>query len=230
MDRDEMQFLGTGLYSEREAARLTGVRVQRVRRWVRGYEFTTPGGERRTSPPVLERGLGEVGTPLMGFTALVDIRVVRAFRDAGVSWPALREAARVARERFGVEHPFSDRRFKTDGKNVFLSLKHGRRDPALIDILEDQFVFSKIVEPFLLNLDFSGNEPCRWFPLGKKRHVLLDPERSFGQPITREGSVSTSIIAAAVAVEKSASRVARWYGIPLSAVKDAVQYEAQLAA
>ncbi|MHB1045801.1 MAG: hypothetical protein ACYC4P_07275 [Thermoanaerobaculia bacterium] len=230
MDRDQMQFLGTGLYSEREAARLTGVRVQRLKRWVHGYEFTTPAGKRHASPPVLDRGVGELETPMLGFSALVDVRVVRAFRDAGVSWPVLREAARIARERLGVEHPFSDKRFKTDGKEVFLALKRGRRDQALLEIRKDQYVFPRIIEPFLLTLDFEGNEPCRWFPLGKKRHVLLDPDRSFGQPITREGSVATSIIAAAVAAEKSAARVARWYGIPLNAVKDAVEFEARLAA
>lgn len=230
MDRYDFTSLGAGLYTEREAAHLTGVRAQRIRRWVKGYEFTTPRGERHSSPPVLERGVGRPESRGLGFAALMDVRVVRAFRDAGVSWPVLREAARIARERFGVDHPFSDRRFKTDGQKVFLALKSGRKDQVLLDIVQDQFVFPRIIEPFLLTLDYEGNEPRRWFPLGRKGHVLLDPDRSFGQPITREGSVATYIIAAAVRAENSAERVARWYGIPLRAVRDAVEFEGQLAA
>jgi uncharacterized protein (DUF433 family) len=230
MDQSYLTYLGRGLYTEREAARLTGVRGPRIRRWVRGYEFKTPRGERHVSPPVLERSEDETEASSIEFAALMDIRVVRAFRDAGVSWSTLRAAAHIARERFGVAHPFSDRRFKTDGKTVFLELKTRHKEPALLDVIQDQYVFPRIIAPFLLTVEFEGNAARRWFPLGKRRHILVDPDRSFGQPITREGSVATYIIAAAVRAENSADRVARWYGIPLRAVKDAVEFEGQLAA
>src|SRR3954471_7066548 len=37
---------GRGVYTLREAARLTTLRSQRVARWVRGYSFATPRGEK----------------------------------------------------------------------------------------------------------------------------------------------------------------------------------------
>lgn len=230
MSHDYLAILGKGVYSESEAARLTGVRRQRVHRWLRGYSYTTPKGERHTSGPVIRDGETAGPTATLDFLDLMDVRVVDAFRNEGVSWTTLRRAASLARDRFGVSHPFSDRRFKTDGKNVFLELQSKHHQRALIDLLKDQYVFHRIVEPFLVTIEFDGDTPRRWFPLGKRRHVVVDPERSFGQPITREGSVATYLVAAAFRAEASAERVARWYDIPVGAVRDAVAFEEKLTA
>lgn len=230
MNQSYLASLGKGIYTDSEAARLTGVRRQRIHRWARGYEFQTTKGERHASRPVLDTDRGPGNSAALEFLDLMDVRVVNAFRNKGISWSTLRTAAALARERFGVSHPFSDRRFKTDGKNFFLALQTRHRQPALIDLLKDQFVFPRIVEPFLLTVEFDGDTPCRWFPLGKRRHVVIDPDRSFGQPITREGSVATYIVAAAVRAEGSMDRVARWYEIPVSAVRDAVAFEEKPAA
>ncbi len=233
MNADYLDGLGKGLYSESEAARLSGVRAGRIRRWMQGYEFVTPKGERHVSPPVWRKPEEGGQRTALNFLDLMDIRVVGAFRGAGVSWTTLRAAVSIARDRFGVSHPFSYKRFKTDGKNVFLEFSHQHphlHEKGLLDLIRDQWVFPKIMEPFLLKVDFAGDNPVRWWPLGKSRHVVIDPSRSFGQPITREGSVSTFVLAANVRAEGSIERVARWYDIPPSAVRDAVEFEEQPAA
>lgn len=46
--------LGTGIYPAAEAARLAQLEPQRLRRWVEGYTFRSPAGERRTSNPVFK--------------------------------------------------------------------------------------------------------------------------------------------------------------------------------
>src|SRR6266404_3828839 len=51
MTSNGFRFIGVGLYTVPEASRLSRVSTGRIRRWLRGYSFTTPSG-RHLSPPV----------------------------------------------------------------------------------------------------------------------------------------------------------------------------------
>lgn len=69
---------------------------------------------------------------------------------------------------------------------------------------------------------------ARWFPVASRR-VVIDPARSFGQPIVQEG-VPTLVLAKTFAAEGSYSRVARWYDVDVRSVRAAVDFEHRLAA
>lgn len=229
---DELtKLLGLGIYTVPETARLTKVSSGRIRRWVRGYAFRTPAGDLHVSPPVWRQpALGDESLTL-SFRDLLEVRFVNAFRDRGVSWKVLRRSAEKASKLFGTEHPFSTNRFKTDGIAIFLELVKENREKALLDLAQDQFAFKGILDEFLSGIEFSSkDDPLRWWPLGRKRHVVLDPQRSFGEPIVAVGAVPTRILAAGFRAEDSYDRVARWYGVSLPSVKAAVEYESTLAA
>src|SRR5713226_5719027 len=103
---DAYRWIGPGVYTIAEAARLTRVSQGRVRRWMKGYTFVWHG-EARTSPPVF---LGqyeptERGTVALSFQDLVEVRFVDAFLDAGVSWKNLRIAHERAAALLHVTHP-----------------------------------------------------------------------------------------------------------------------------
>ena len=222
----------TGIYTVPEASRLTNVSVGRIRRWIRGYSFKTRNKERHLSSP-LWRGEWE---PIdhswaLGFRDLIEIRFVDAFLCAGVSWRILRAANESAQERFGDTHPFSSRHFVTDGREIFVELaRPGGGEPALLDIIRSQQVFSKIIRPYLRGLEYSRrDELLRWRPnVGKV--VILDPKRSFGQPIVEEHGVPTTILASAAKASRSFSEVIHWFGVSEREVADAVGFEQQLAA
>ena len=52
MSTNGYRFIGLGLYTVPEASRLSRVSVGRIRRWLRGYTFTTRTGPHK-SPPVV---------------------------------------------------------------------------------------------------------------------------------------------------------------------------------
>ena len=122
------ELLDIGLYSVPEAARLTGVSPGRIRRWLRGYRFRTPSGEARVSPPVWERDLADFDALVLTFRDLIEIRYVDAFIEQGVSWATLRRSTAKAKELTGNTHPFSSRKFKSDGRLLFMNIaKVGNR-------------------------------------------------------------------------------------------------------
>lgn len=226
-------LLGLGLYSASEASRLTSVPAARIRRWMSGYSYRSGDGSAAASAPIWVRELAEMDELVITFRDLLELRFVDAFRRHGVSWKVIRTSAHRAAELFETQHPFSTKRFRTDGRRIFADVIHESGEEALLDLVGSQFGFKRILEPFLYRgLEFSEDEQTlvRWWPLGMRRRVVLDPTRSFGLPIDPVQGIRTSTLAAAFRAERSHARVASWFDTDVRAVRDAVAYEDSLAA
>lgn len=223
------EFVGVGIYSLAEAARLTGVAVGRIRRWVKGYSFGA-GDHSKNSAPVWQRQLPNIADTIsIGFLDLIEIRFVDAFLKHGVPWSKIRKAETRARDLFGTSHPFARSTFRTDGRTIFANvLTSGKK--SLLDVATSQLAFEQIVAPQLKGLEFEKNIAARWWPLGTRRRVVIDPQRSYGQPIVSKEGVPTSVLADAFKVEGTEQAVARWYDVDTRSVRDAVEYENRLAA
>jgi uncharacterized protein (DUF433 family) len=223
-------LLGLGIYTVPEAARLTHVAPKRIKRWIEGYDFKRRG-EARIAAPLWPREI-ESDELVLSFRDLLEVRFVDAFRRYGVSWKVIRIAAQHAAEIVQDSHPFSTKKFKTDGRSIFADIVHDTGKAGLLDLHKDQWELKAVVDPFLFEgVEFSkiGIEPVRWWPLGTSRLVVIDPARSFGQPIVDPESIPTTILARAVKAEGSIDAVARWYLVPPKAVRDAVEFENQLS-
>lgn len=225
--------IGVGVYTVPEASRLTRVPAARIRRWLRGYEYNRRRDHRR-SGPVWRSQLQPIDNAMeLGFLDLMEVRFVDAFLKAGLSLPKIRKAAKLAAELVGRDHPFSTQKFRTDGKTVFVELKHKERgDKSVLDLERRQFGIYDVILPSLLEgveFDEEG-QAARWRPEGATPLVVLDPQRQFGQPIVETGGVQTSVIADAVRAEGSIETVARWFEITREAVEQAVKFELRLAA
>lgn len=219
----DLDYVGLGIYSVAEAARLTEVSPQRITRWLRGYEHGR-GDDRIRSPRVWESDLPELnGTLELSFKDLMEVRFVARFRKVGVSWNTLRKTHAAASETLKTNHPFSTNRFRTDGREIFLDLTEGSRERGVLEIRTKQRYFDEIVRGMFKDIETAGDELLRWWPLGLRRRVVLDPTRNFGAPIVREG-VATRIIALA-STSNSAAEISRWYKISPQSVRDALQFE-----
>lgn len=224
-------LLQTGIYTVSEASRLTTISPQRIRRWLKGYEFRVKHGRHR-SPAVWSSQLAAIdGSMALGFLDLLEIRAVDAFISAGVSWKDLRRIHTAARQWLGTAHPFCTNRFATDGHTIFMELREKNHGVMLWDMRDVQRVFDKVIRPFLKNVEFdNGKVPQRWWPRGKNRQVALDPRRSFGHPIIFSEGIATKILARSARANDSVEEVARWFQINPASVREAVDFEQALAA
>lgn len=227
----DSSLLGIGLYTVPEAARLTGIPQARLRRWLRGY--TRGAGEERTaSPPIWRRQLPDIeGTLGLGFLDLMEARFVDAFRKAGVPWRVIRLGAERAREICGADHPFASQRFRSDGRTIFAEIMDSVGEPQLLDLVKSQLAFARVISPSLYaGIEFSDRDmPARWWPLGRKTPVVIDPARSFGQPIVSEAGIPTAVLADAVAAEGSVAKVARLFRLSPRSIEAALRFERRQA-
>lgn len=223
-------MLTGGVYTISEAARYTKVSPQRIRRWVGGYSYVKNGSVKNSSPLWKTDYNFEDNIVALSFLDLVEIIMVDAFRKHFVSWKAIREAANIACDMFENDHPFSLKSFFTDGKRIFSEIEQENKI-KLFDLNQSQYVGKEIISRSLLSsVDFEDGQAARWYPKIGRRKVVLDPERSFGQPVLSKEGIPTAILAHAVKIEESYEEVANWYEIPVSSVKNAVNFEKQLAA
>jgi uncharacterized protein (DUF433 family) len=231
-------MIGTGIYTPAEAAALLKAPPAEVRRWAFGYTRVR-GGVPRHYEPLIRTQLPELeGQQALTFIELVEMMFIKGFREAGVSWKTIHEAARVAARLFETEHPFAMRQFFADPGGVYALLREVDGGESLVSLVgSGQHVFTDLVRPVpgaarVRSLDV----PTRWWPLGKEGRVVVDPAVSFGQPIVAEAGIPTRVLAEALAAEteydpKTAlERVAWVYRIPERHVHAATRFEEWLSA
>jgi uncharacterized protein (DUF433 family) len=161
----------------------------------------------------------------------MEARFVDAFRKASVPWSVIRRCAEHARDLISSDHPFSSQRFRTDGRTIFAEVADQTGEQQLLDLAKSQFAFGRVIGPSLYaGIEFSNRDtPVRWWPMGQQTRVVIDPTRSFGQPIVSDGGIPTRTLADAVAAEGSVAKVALLFKLESQSVRAALRFEQRFA-
>jgi uncharacterized protein (DUF433 family) len=225
--REPME-LGTGVYTAHEAARLVGLRPERVRRWTAGYSYKA-AGEIRASSPIFKRDLPAIeGRVALSFHDLVEVLFVRQFLATGVSMPTIRQAAIDAADMLKTAHPFSMREFATDGQEIFRRYTDDAGVERMLTMgRSKQTVFVEVIARLLRELEYSLEplQAVRWWPLGRDRSVIVDPRRNLGEPTVVDCGVPTRILYGAHVAGETVEGIADWYEVPIEGVRDAIAFE-----
>jgi len=218
-------LIGVGVYTPAEAGRLLHIPTPKIVRWLNGHSID---GQEYAALWEPEVNLGDERI-FLGFRDLMEVRVVDAFIKAGLSAVRVRSAISLASEVIGQNHPLSTNRFRTDGREIFLQVietdEKGQQRERLLNLFRRQYEFKGIVEPILRTVDFTedGN-PLQWWPCGRQGQIVIDPNRSFGQPIDSASSVPTAVLAAAARLD-GVKRAARAYDVSEASVLRSVEFE-----
>lgn len=232
----DVEGLGLGLYTLREAAGLVHEERRTLKRWLFGYDYTARAGEGRArhhSDPLWrpQHAAADLGEPVIGFRDLLELRVVREFVQRGVPLIVIRRCLDTARELFGGDYPLTRQRFVTDGATLFHeALKHGEAEGHMLNLRTRQYVFREIVKDSLYaGIEYEGEYARRWYPAPRSRAVVLDPSVQFGHPVLTDSGVPTaSIYASFVDEGRNKARVARLFEVDPRAVDAAVRFEERL--
>lgn len=234
-------YSGTGIYSIPEASRLIGVPTREIHRWLFGYHYRKTPGEaasRVDVAPLWEHELAheDFDENVLGFRDLVELRFIWAFTRHGVALSVIRRCLATASDLFGVSHPMTLPRFKTDGRTIYAeAVAEETQENSLVDLKNRQTVFKEIIKPSLydgLVYDEDKQHASRWYPAGAKSPIVIDPARQFGTPIIDLTGTPTSTLYASYMAEGGDSRAqaitARVYAVPPKAVDAAIRFEQNL--
>jgi uncharacterized protein (DUF433 family) len=227
-----MTCFGKGIYTLATAAKILRMNPQKMRRWIKGYTYQK-NMERRSYDPLFKTEYEyDPNDVVISFLDLTELLFINNFVQYGISIQKIRKAAIIASDLLETSHPFAIRKMFTDGKTIFAEIAQKENDPSLLDLINRQFQLGKIIEPLLYKcIDFNnGDHAQRWWPLGKKGSIVLDPARNMGQPILNKYNVRTELIYELYKTNHSINEISDWYELDENAIQAAISFEKELVA
>jgi uncharacterized protein (DUF433 family)/DNA-binding transcriptional MerR regulator len=225
-------LLVIGLYPPAEVSHLLGIPISTVHRWIEGYSYPLARHFRAKKPPVFVPALPRLeGRLTLTFLDLVQLRVVRAFREAGVPLQRIRVAGETAGDLFGTSHPLAHLRFKTEGRSVWSDMANTREREVMNLSAAGQRAFPEVVAESLKEIGYAPEPGLadRWYAAGPGGGVVVDPEIAFGAPVLVGANVPTATVWSQSQSEPDVHRLASWFRLDLRQVQDAIRFEERLS-
>jgi uncharacterized protein (DUF433 family) len=200
-------------YQVQEAARYARIAPQTIVQWQKGNRGALAPRPHREALSYLE---------------LVEVAVVAALRNQGVSLSRIREAREYLASTLKSEYPFAQYRFKTDGRRLFIDfaevvgLKRGFGKLLRPD-QQGQLAWESVIGR-LTEFDYERNGiVIRWHVAGANSAVIIDPRISFGSPMVK--GVPTWAIKGRWAAGEALDEIADDFGLRETEVVDALAFE-----
>jgi uncharacterized protein (DUF433 family) len=217
--------LRTPIYTPGDAALYLGLKARTIRRWLFGYTANRDP-VRVVYEPVV-RGLEGRQEKAVTFLEFVELWFLQEFLNKGATFHEIRSAYMAERRERGIENPFAHASewYVLGGR--ILKVHEFKQAEVTIQPSTNQLWLTDIVKDVGDKIEFDpGGWAQRWFPLGKKRHVVTDPKHGFGAPTIRDSGILTAnLYDLYIAEGKDVHSTAAWFELKPEEVRDAIEYE-----
>ena len=223
--------LNAGAYTLPDAARILELPLPRLRSWVRGALRDDQGSGTRTRrfPAGSFDTQGDGGDRHFDFLTLIEIFTIAQLRKHGVKMATLRAGRAELAASYHTDHPFALKGLLTDGVRLLRELG----DDAILEVgASGQTAFADVIRPFCHRLDFDAEShlATRFYPAGEDKTIVVDPRHSFGRPVIAGTNITTESIACLRRAGERADDIADDYGVHLSQIDAAWNFELRAAA
>ncbi len=150
-----------------------------------------------------------------------------AMRHAGVKLGEIKNAREYLATQLQSEFPFAEKRFKTDGKDIWMSLDNlvaGESKNKLVKVNKaGQMAWAEIVETKFTEFEYEEDLAVKWHVGGVGSPVVIDPRVSFGAPMV--GGIATWAIKGRWEAGESLVDIAEDFSLPEEKVTHALKFE-----
>jgi uncharacterized protein (DUF433 family) len=228
----------TPLYTYAEAARALDVPPSTFATWAKGYVRRPHGRKAVTGAAIVtsfQSGRGALAVPFVG---LAEGMVLAAVRSSGVSLQRVRPALEVLAREIGIEHALASRALYTDGAELLFDYaQHASSEEAeaaneLTVVRSGQRVFRDVIAEYLQRIDYAADGYARLIrlPAYERAEVVVDPTRSFGQPIFARGAARLSDVLDRFWAGDDIETLVAEFGVPAAEIEDALRAASRRAA
>ena len=219
-----MSILERPVYGTAEAAGLLGLRTDRTRAWLDGYER-----QGVVYPPVIR--VDRTGDDIVTWGEFVELGYLREYRRKGVPLQRLRPVIDELRREFDTPYPLATAKPYVYGKELVLEVQEKNDIPRSIAIVIATGQTIALVEEadrFFKKVEFdpgTQGDVRRLHPAGRASPVVIDPLVRFGQPSVQ--GVATGRLWELFDAGESIDDIADGYEMAPALVGAAVAYEEQ---
>ncbi|MFP4545123.1 MAG: DUF433 domain-containing protein [Candidatus Kapaibacterium sp.] len=211
--------LGGGIYTIPEIADILRLPYKKVHTWLNKYWNGKLGKEFSATYS------WEVnGSKAVNFLTLVEFYVFYLLAESGVKTSKALHAHKELSRQFDTLFPFACKdiltSIRTDGCKVFIA--HDGNIMTLDGSRQFNLEFVKI---FFKKIDFDNSLlASRFYPMGKEKSIIVDPERQFGHPVLGKTNIYPETIYNMYKGGEQVKFIAFAYEIDEKLVHDAIEY------
>lgn len=173
--------------------------------------------------------MGGKGDRGFNFLTLIELIAVDSFRRLGLNFNKIQKAHEILIELTGSMYPFATSRLLSDGRTIFLD---DEKSELLGIDNKLQYSFKELVKPYCEKLEFNEKTKLaeRYFPLGKKHSIVVDPHHNFGQPTIKKTNISVQAIVNLLKAGESKEFISNIYNLKISEIEDVIEFSYSNAA
>lgn len=212
--------IGTGIYTLRDIADILRLSYERVHRWTNTYWEGKLGKEyRRTYSWRIE------GSQAVSFYTLVEFYLMLLLAEAGVPPRKVMQAHLRLGSLYDTPFPFAKREvlenIRTGNKQVYFVLPEGE----ILSLDGSDQLNLDFIRLFFEKLEFDEEHlASKFWPLGKQKAIVIDPDRRFGHPLVAEHNIYPEILNSHVQAGDPIPYVAYVYSLKEQEVRDALEF------
>jgi uncharacterized protein (DUF433 family) len=211
----EHSKLGQGIYSVPDISFLLRLPKAKVRRWLNDFwdiRFSEKYNQKYS--------WGEGRDKATNFYTLIEFYIFYQLRESGVGSKTIFAAHEEMARQLNTGYPFASAKLLTDGRSILYSLEDGTTIKA---DKTRQIALRQVIEDFCKRIEFSDNNLVeKYYPLGRQKHIVVDPHHQFGQPTIEKTNILAETIYKMHTAGESNDFLARLFDIPLNNVEDAI--------
>lgn len=212
--------LGLGIYTVPDIAHILRIPVVKVNRWIKEY-WDKKLAKNFDHSYSWQSG----GSRAVSFYTLVELCICFKLNEAGVLTKKIIEAHQILSKDFKTPYPFASEKIlskiRTDAKKIYF--EEGDKLIYSLDVYK-QFNL-EFVKLFFKNIEFNEDSIAkRLWPIGKDKHIIIDPNYQFGQPVILNTNIYPETLYTLFKAGEPINFIAHVYEVTEQEVNDAIEY------
>ena len=204
---------GSGVYKPSEIEDIIKIPKERVKYWLKLL------GEKIDDKPIFF--MKSEKSYYTNFLTMIELYIFNQLRERNISIPKILIAYNELKVMLKVDYPFASSDLFVSGKLIALSENldfitvNGKR----------QFIFD-FAKPYFEKIVFNDNSKLAelYYPLGKERSIVVNPNVLFGQPTIDGTRISASTLYDLYQSGESKEEISEIYSIEVNLVNDVVTF------
>lgn len=211
--------IGIGAYTPAEIAKILRLPVDKVRRWIKDYWDGKLG-----EAYALKYSWKTDGSRAVGFRTLIEFYVMMQLAEAGVRPNRVLQAHQELSNWYDNAFPFALKEvlenIKTDAKHIYF-----HKDGDTIALDGTRQLNMDFIQVFFTRLDFDEQHlASRFWPLGRDKSIVIDPERKLGHPVINDSNIYPETLQQHRLSGDPVPYIAYIYDLTEQQVQDALEY------
>ena len=213
---EEIAKIGEGIYTAPDVSRIFKIPYPKAKYWFKYYVknrlFDTIGY--RYFFPIKD-------TVAINFLSLIEMYVFYKFKEKNIKTHNIIRAHTEMSNYLNTPYPFASEDFYIYGEKIFF----GQFD-ALKEALDvEQSIIYEFITPFVEKIKFDDKRlATKFYPLGRNRSVVINPENQFGQPTIDGTNILTATLYEYYLGNDSIKTIAELFDLSIENVEDAIEF------